>query len=316
MKGWILMIAKRVPDPRGLRMLIAVVMLGACSTTAPALASEGTPAPDSTAVESTAGTAPLGDSVAVVAKTPAMNAQIVVGSRRVRLIGAARNVVRSGPGDSFAVVGVYKGDTEFPVFAKSGDWYGVKLSETETGWVHHSLCKELDDMEGLEFKPNPRLYSRTGAFLIQGYAGGYAFDQKSNSFVAGGRLGYYVFDRVIVEGGVSWTHVYRPAEIVESLFNLSLEAEDFQMLSYQFMATYEFLPGRQMVPYVSAGMGSSIMEGESEPSWNFGAGTTVYLSRRTAVRWEVRLFHFETGAANARRPHDNVELTLGSLYLF
>jgi hypothetical protein len=58
------------------------------------------------------------------------------------------------------------------------------------------------------------------------------------------------------------------------------------------------------------------MDGESEPSWNFGAGTTVFLSRRTAVRWEVRLFHFETGAANARQPHDNIEFTLGSLYLF
>ena len=162
MKGWILMVAKRVPVPApGLRMLVALVLLG--SWTPSALASEGTPAPDSVAVESAAGTVPLGDSTAVVARTPsAMNAQLVVGSRRVRLIGAARNVVRSGPGDSFAVVGVYKGDTEFPVFAKSGDWYGVKLSETETGWVHHSLCKELDDMEGLEFKPNPRLYSRTG----------------------------------------------------------------------------------------------------------------------------------------------------------
>ncbi len=261
-------------------------------------------------------TAPLGDSTIAAPAAPVMNPQLKVGSKRVRLTGAARNVVRSGPGDTYAVVGVFKAKTEFPVFAKSGDWYGVKLSDTETGWVHRSLCKELDDVSGLEFKPNPRLYSRTGAFLLEGYTGGYAFDQKSNSLVAGGRLGYYVFDRLTVEGGLSWTHVRRPAEIVESLFGLSLEAEDFHMMFYHFMATYELLPGRQMVPYVSVGAGSSIMKGESEPSLNLGAGTTMYLSRRTAVRWEVRDYRMKTGAANARQTHHNVELTIGTLYLF
>jgi outer membrane beta-barrel protein len=245
-----------------------------------------------------------------------MNAPLKVGSRRVILTGAARNVVRSGPGDSYAVVGVYKAKAEFPVFAKSGDWIGVKLSATETGWVHRSLCKEVDDMSDLEFKPNPRLFSRTGSFLVEGYTGGYAFDQKSNSLVAGGRLGYYVFDRLTVAGGVSWTHVRRPAEIVESLFGLSLEAEDFHMLFYHFMLTYEVLPGRQMVPYVSAGVGSSILRGESEPSLNLGAGTTLYLSKRTAVRWEVRDYRFQTGNDGNRQTHHNVELTIGSLYLF
>jgi outer membrane beta-barrel protein len=303
-----------------LRVLTVLVLLGSWVSSASALPQDGGSAPDSVAaaVETVAApeVAPLGDSAAVAPASKAMNEPMKVGARRVRLTGASRNVVRSGPGESYAVVGVYKAGSEFPVFAKSGDWNGIKLSETETGWIHHSLCKEMDDMSGLEFKPNPKLYSRTGAFMLEGYGGGYAFDQKSNSFVAGGRLGYYVFDRVIVEGGLAWTHVYRPAEIVESLFSLSLEAEDFHMLTYQFMATYELLPGRQMVPYLSAGLGSAIMEGESEPAWNLGAGTTMYLSRRAAVRWEVRMYHFDTGAANARQSHDNVELTLGYVYLF
>lgn len=315
------MVAKHphVPAP-GLRRSAALVLLGLCASAALAFAEDGPAAPDSLPAPATVAgaidTAPLGDSVVVRPAAPVMNPPMVVGSRRVRLTGAARNVVRSGPGDTFAVVGVYKAKSEFPVFAKSGDWIGVKLSGTETGWVHRSLCQELDDMSDLEFKPNPRLYSRTGAFLLEGYTGGYAFDQKSNSLVAGGRLGYYVFDRLTVEGGLSWTHIRRPAEIVESLFGLSLEAEDFHMMFYHFMATYELLPGRQMVPYLSAGVGSSIMRGESEPSLNFGAGTTMYLSRRTAVRWEVRDYRFKTGAANARQTHHNVELTLGSVYLF
>lgn len=310
------MIAHRSSAPSS-RWPAALALLGLCALAAAASAGEA-PEPDSLAAPAAEAvdTAPLGEEPAAREAAPVMNPPLQVGSRRVRLTGAARNVVRSGPGDTYAVVGVYRAKTEFPVFAKSGDWIGVRLSDTETGWVHRSLCRELDDMAGLEFKPNPRLYSRTGAFLVEVYAGGYAFDQKSNSLVAGGRLGYYVFDRVTVEGGLAWTHVRRPAEIVESLFGLSLEAEDFHMLSYHFLATYELLPGRQMVPYVSAGLGSSILRGDSEPSFNFGAGTTMYLSRRTAVRWEVRDFRMKTGAANARQTHHNVELTIGTLYLF
>lgn len=305
-----------LPGPRSLTAA-ALVLLGLWATAS--AASAQTQAADSAAVSLPAVTPAnaLGDSLAPAAPAAAvMNAPMKVGSRRVELVGAARNVVRSGPGETFAVVGVYKAGTEFLVIAKKGDWIGVQLSETETGWVHHSLCKEKDDLADLEFKPNPKLFSRTGMFLVEGYAGGYAFDQKSNSLALGGRLGYYVFDRVVVEGGVSWTHIDRPAEIVESLFGLSLEAEKFHMLYYHLLLNYELLPGRQMVPYVSAGVGTSILQGESEPSFNFGAGTTLYLSRRTAVRWEVRDYRFTTGPQDARHTNDNIELTIGSLYLF
>jgi outer membrane beta-barrel protein len=299
-----------------LRTWACAALLLALSASAAAAQEPGAPI-DSLATDAAAESLAAPAAAPSAPARPVMNAPLKVGTRRVRLVGASRNVVRSGPGDGFAVVGVYPAKTEFKVIAKSGDWNGVRISDTETGWVHRSLCKEFDDMSDLEFKPNPRLYSRTGSFLIEGYTGGYAFDQKSNSLVAGGRLGYYVFDRLTVEGGLSWTHVHRPAEIVESLFGLSLEAEDFHMLFYHFLATYELLPGRQMVPYVSAGVGSSIMRGESSPSLNFGGGTNVYLSKRTAVRWEVRDYRFKTnGAKGSQHTNHNIELTLGSMYLF
>jgi len=82
----------------------------------------------------------------------------------------------------------------FPIIAKSAEWYNVRVSETETGWIHSSLCEEFDDVSGLEFRPNPKIYSRTGTFVFTGYSGAYAFDRKSNSLVLGARLGYYVFD--------------------------------------------------------------------------------------------------------------------------
>ena len=183
-------------------------------------------------------------------------------------------------------------------------------------WVHASLCREFDDPGDLEFRPNPKLFTRTGSFVLGGYGGAYAFDRKSNSFVAGGRVGYYVFDRFLAEGNLAWTHVHRPAEIVESLFGLSLEAEDFHMLFYSLNLTWELLPGRQMVPYLSGGVGSSIMKGESEPSFNFGAGTTLFLSKRHAVRWDVRNYRFDNGSDKARVTSNNVEFTLGTMYLF
>ncbi len=247
---------------------------------------------------------------------PTFNEHPTVGSKRVQLRGRGDNVARSGPGNNFAIVGTYPRETSFPVIAKSGAWYGVRLSETETGWVHSSICREMDDLSGLEFRPNARLYSRTGSYVLSGYSGAYAFDRKSNSFVFGGRLGYYLFDRVQAEAGVSWAHVHRPAEIVESLFNLTLEAEDFPMLFYQMNLVWELLPGRQMVPYVGAGVGSTLLLGRSEPAVNFGAGTKLFLSKRSAMRWEVRDYRFRNHTSSDTGTNNNIEFTLGTEFLF
>ena len=239
-----------------------------------------------------------------------------MGSKLVRLVGKPVNVVRSGPGNNFAIVGTFPTGTRFPVIARSGAWYGVRVSETATGWVHSSLCREMDDLSGLEFRPNAKLYTRTGSYVLSAYGGAYAFDQKSNSAVIGGRVGYYVFDRIVAEAGVSYTSIRRPAEIVESLFDLRLEAEQFPMLFYQMNVTWELLPGRQMVPYVSAGVGSTLLLGQSQPSTNFGAGTRLFLSKRSAMRWEVRDYRFRS-PGNAVTPlNNNIEFTLGSEVLF
>jgi outer membrane beta-barrel protein len=239
-----------------------------------------------------------------------------IARKRVELIGKPENVVRSGPGNEYSIVGVFAHGMSFDVISKSGDWYDIRVSGTQTGWVHSSLCRELDDLSGFEFKPNPKLYTRTGSYVLTGYGGAYAYDRKSNSLVLGGRLSYYVFDRVVAEAGVSWTHVRRAREIVESLFGLSLEAEDFHMLFYQLNLTYEVLPGRQMVPFVTGGVGSTIMLGRAEPSFNFGAGTKLFISKRTAMRWEVRDFHFKSGAGSGRVTNNNIEFTLGTEHLF
>jgi outer membrane beta-barrel protein len=297
------------------RRLVAAGLLWAALASAarPASAQDGA-SPDSLAESAPA---PAADSAAAAPVTPTpLNAPLTIYHRMVKLVGSDENVVRTGPGDGFAIAGVFKKGATFTVIAKSAEWYNVRLSDTETGWIHASLCKEYDDLSDLEFKPNPRRFSRIGSFVLAAYGGAYAYDRKSNSFVAGGRVGYYVLEWLQAEGSVSWTHVHRPAEIVESLFGLTREAEDFHMLFYNLNLTVEVLPGRQMVPYVTGGAGSSIMRGDTEISYNFGAGTQLYVSRNSAVRWEVRDYMFETGPDEARVLNHNIEFSIGTSFLF
>lgn len=246
----------------------------------------------------------------------ALNEPWVLTERSVKLRRDTTNIVRTGPGNGYAIIGVFAGDSRFPVIAKRGDWYNVRLSATDTGWIHASLCEEYGDMSGLEFRPNPRLFSRVGSFSFSLYGGGYAFDRKSNSLVLGTRLGYYLLEYVGLEGTVGWTHVVRPAEIVESLFDLALEEEDFHMLYYALSLDLKLLPGRQMVPFLTAGAGSAIMQGESEAAFNYGAGIDFFVRKSTAATFAFRSINMASGTGNARRDNTNYEFSVGSTFLF
>ena len=259
-----------------------------------------------------AGAAPADSTAAAPA---GLNGPHVLREKKVRLTGDD-NVVRSGPGNSFSMVGVCSKGMEFVVIAKKDEWYNIRLSDTETGWIHSSLCKEFDDMSDLEFRPNPRLFSRVGSFSFTAFTGGYALDRKSNSLVLGGRVGYYLFEYVEVEGSVGWTHVVRPAEIVESLFDLTLEEEDFHMVYYAMNMNLKLLPGRQIVPFLTGGAGSSIMQGSTEASYNFGAGCDTFVRRDVAVRFEFRDYNFDSGSSDARRDNTNFEFSVGATLLF
>ncbi len=295
------------------RRALFVLLLTACCMAPRARAEEPAAAVDSLV--------PVPESPAVVESSAEATSRVVANApittmRMARLSGRPRTVLRTGPSETDAIATVLPPGTELAVLGRTGDWLNVRLTPTESGWVHVSLCSEFDEASHEPMRPNPKLYTRTGSYLLAGYAGGYAFDRKSNSLALGGRLAYYVFDRLQVETGAGWTRVHRPAEIVETLFGLSLEAEDFHMLFYHLNATVELLPGRQMVPFVTGGVGSSIMLGRTETSFNFGAGTTLFLSRRTGMRWEARDYVFHSGSDQARRLHHNVEFSLGSLLLF
>ncbi|MFN0150269.1 MAG: outer membrane beta-barrel domain-containing protein [bacterium] len=234
---------------------------------------------------------------------------------KVLLSSGEPNIVRRGPGATFAIVSVVPAGAAFPVIAKRDDWYNIRLSDISTGWVHASLCYEYEDLSGLEFRANPRLFSRRGRFTVSGGVGGYAFDQKSNSLTLGAKLGYYLFDRVLFEGGLGWTRVNRPEEIVESLFGLRLEAEKFDMASYEMDLGFEILPGRQIAPFLIGGIGSSLFDGRSESSVNYGGGAMIFVRKSLALRWDLRNYRFRSGAGSARRTNNNISVTIGTSLL-
>jgi len=255
------------------------------------------------------------DVVPAAPSVPASRPGHVLQELKVELAYQDRNVLRSGPGEGYSLVGVYPRGAVFPVIAKSGEWYNVRLSGNRTGWVHGSLCRTKEDLSHLEFRPNPKMFSRVGSFVLTGNLGGYAFDRKSNSVAFGGRLGYYLLDFVQVEAGITWTRVVRPAEIVENLFDLRLEEENFPMLFYDLDLVLELLPGRQIVPYVVGGGGSAIFQGKAEPGFNLGGGTTVYLGRTTSLRLELRNYRFRSGSQGGRRTNSNFQFVLGTSVL-
>lgn len=298
--------------PRRAAAAIAVAVASACAAMDVARA-QAPAAPDTMPAPVAASAA---SSVAPAAPAIDLNEPWVLTERSVRLRRDTTNIVRTGPGNAFAMVGVFAGDSTFPVIAKRDDWYNVRLSATETGWIHASLCDEFGDMSGLEYRPNPRLFSRVGSFSFSVYGGGYAFDRKSNSFVLGTRLGYYLLEHVGLEGTVGWTHVVRPAEIVESLFGLSLEEEDFHMLYYALSLDLKLLPGRQMVPFLTVGAGSAIMQGMSESSFNYGAGIDFFVRKSTAAVFAFRSISLDYGSGTARRSNTNYEFSVGSTFLF
>ena len=49
---------------------------------------------------------------------------------------------------------------------------------------------------------------------------------------------------------------------------------------------------------------------------NFGAGTKLFLSKRSAMRWEVRDYRFRNHTAADNGINNNIEFTLGSEFLF
>src|SRR5260221_68463 len=168
------------------------------------------------------------------------------------------------------------------------------------------LALRLSGARAVRLDADPHRRGRSGGYVLEGYAGGYAFDGGSSSLAFGGRLAHRWLERFQLEAGAAWTHARGPAELVQSPLGPSIAADDFRLLFYQFNATWEFLPGREVVPFATAGAGASLLEGRRESSFNVGAGTALYLTPRAGMRWQGRDYVFHSGPGSARRLHHHI----------
>ena len=99
------------------------------------------------------------------------------------------------------------------------------------------------------------------------------------------------------------------------MFNLALEEEDFHLLFYAMNANLKLLPGRQMVPFLTIGTGSTIMRGQTETSMNYGAGINFFVQRSLATRFEFRSYRFDTTSSGGRK-NTNFEFSVGTTFFF
>ena len=201
-----------------------------------------------------------------------------------------------------------------PLVARVGGWYAVESSPGQTAWVVATRVEELDP--DLHFITEPYTYRRERSFVFTALSGIYSGEQESNAPLIGGRLGYYLTDRYEIEAGLQFTRVDRQRDLVEDLFDLSLEESTFQILHYQTNVNVHLITGRRLAPYITGGIGTATSNAKTEMAWNAGVGTLFFVTTETAVRLDFRNYHFQTGNQFTRRAVDNLELGIGASFLF
>ena len=102
----------------------------------------------------------------------------------------------------------------------------------------------------------------------------------------------------------------------KSGYGLRLEEETFDLFFYEAGVSMDLLPGRRVTPFVTAGVGASMLDARVEPTYAFGIGTKAFLNRRLALRWELRDHRLKGGNRFTRFSGDNLEFSGGIETLF
>lgn len=234
----------------------------------------------------------------------------------VQVIGGPVAVVRAGPGPEHAIVATVKEGQVLILDARSGEWNHVRLGDAASGWMHESLLKAYVDPRKFEFTPDRGRPSRQRAFHAVLYGGNYAADREDNGLLYGGRIGYSLTRRFAFEAGVGRTTVTRTTFVLERVFGLRLEEEHFDLFFYEAGVTADVLPGRRVSPFVTLGFGASVLDSRVEPTYAIGLGTRAFLTKRAALRWEVRDHRLRGGNRFTRFSGDNLEFSGGAELLF
>ncbi len=148
------------------------------------------------------------------------------------------------------------------------------------------------------------------------FVGGYAADREDNSFLYGARLGYALSSRITFEAAVGKTRVRRSMFVLEQIYNLRLEETVFDVFYYEAGVSYDILARRRVTPFVALGAGATVLNARVEPTWSMAIGTRAFLTRRTALRWEIRDHRLKVGNQFTRFSGDNLEFSAGAEVLF
>jgi outer membrane beta-barrel protein len=222
--------------------------------------------------------------------------------------------LRGGPASDYAIVATVSPGQELMVVARVGSWYSVEAEPGHTGWVSAERVEELDPE--VHFVVDPRRFDRKARFVFTPISGLYSAEAQSNTAVVGGRLGYYMTNRFEMEAGIGFTRVRRERDDVEEIFDLTLEEAKSQVLQYQANLLVHVIPGRRIDPFATAGIGTATSNAKTELAWNAGTGIMLFATTDTAIRLEIRNYHFKQGNQFTRRSVDNLEAVLGVGFLF
>ena len=136
-----------------------------------------------------------------------------------------------------------------------------------------------------------------------------------NGWLYGARFGYFMTTAWSLEGSIQRFGTrtrYDPA--------LGLENDDFNIRSYRINVLYNFLPGKALRPYVTAGLGREITGGGaplsgSDLGINAGGGVRWYLGKYFGLRFDARLnrIGYDNDDFSSQ---NNLETSVGVLWSF
>jgi len=161
-------------------------------------------------------------------------------------------------------------------------------------------------------------------FEIGAFGGTYATQNFGTSAVGGVRLGYHITEDFFVEG------VYAITKVSDELFRQILPGGIFpdtkeKLTYYNLSVGYNILPGelflggRRARPtqfYVITGVGSTKLDQQRRPTYNFGFGYRVYLADWAALQVDLRDHIFSLDLLGKRQSTQNLELTGGLAFFF
>ena len=218
-------------------------------------------------------------------------------------------VVRSGPGPQHPIVATLREGEVLTIDARSGPWYHLQLADTQSGWVHEDLLQTYVDPRKFQFVPDPGLPSRMRSFHFVAFAGNYAADREDNGILLGSAS---VFADALRVRGRAGLHARRAQHLCARAHLRPASERGLQDVLLRGSRRLDGHPARPpRTPFLSAAAGASVLEGHAEPTYTIGLGTKFFVSKRTALRWELRDHRMHGGNQFTRFSGDNAEFSGG-----